>query len=271
MRIRNAKFVGLTFGAGLAIAVSTFAASASTVLTDGTFSNVTATSTFAGTGSGGSFVTDPGTTVTLAPSACTSCGNPGAALQGNFDSTISTAIGAITAGGGYIDNLLHYTPSIAGAIFSINASADKDVTVTGISGTQEGNSLRILIQQNGNYYLAAISEPAWTAPGTTGFQTFSVSGLSASSFVEINFANGFLTNSAHPDFSSTGVEIFFGVDFQAQGVDGANSTAVYDNLDITINPTPLPAALPLFASGLGAMGLLGWRRKRKSVAALAAV
>jgi hypothetical protein len=26
--------------------------------------------------------------------------------------------------------------------------------------------------------------------------------------------------------------------------------------------TPLPAALPLFAGGLGALGLLGWRRKR---------
>jgi hypothetical protein len=32
--------------------------------------------------------------------------------------------------------------------------------------------------------------------------------------------------------------------------------------------TPLPAALPLFASGLGALGLLGWRRKRKSRASL---
>ena len=31
---------------------------------------------------------------------------------------------------------------------------------------------------------------------------------------------------------------------------------------------PLPAALPLFATGLGALGLLGWRRKKK-VAALA--
>jgi hypothetical protein len=30
--------------------------------------------------------------------------------------------------------------------------------------------------------------------------------------------------------------------------------------------TPLPAALPLFASGLGALGLLGWRRKRKAAA-----
>ena len=30
---------------------------------------------------------------------------------------------------------------------------------------------------------------------------------------------------------------------------------------------PLPAALPLFATGLGALGLLGWRRKRKAQAA----
>jgi len=34
-------------------------------------------------------------------------------------------------------------------------------------------------------------------------------------------------------------------------------------------PTPLPATLPLFATGLGVLGLLGWRRKKKA-AALAA-
>jgi outer membrane lipase/esterase len=34
--------------------------------------------------------------------------------------------------------------------------------------------------------------------------------------------------------------------------------------------TPLPAALPLFAAGLGGLGLLGWRRKRKNASAVAA-
>ena len=33
--------------------------------------------------------------------------------------------------------------------------------------------------------------------------------------------------------------------------------------------TPLPAALPLFAGGLGVMGLFGWRRKRKAQAVAA--
>ena len=34
--------------------------------------------------------------------------------------------------------------------------------------------------------------------------------------------------------------------------------------------TPLPAALPLFAAGLGGLGLLGWRRKRRRSSAFAA-
>jgi hypothetical protein len=36
---------------------------------------------------------------------------------------------------------------------------------------------------------------------------------------------------------------------------------------LTIQTTPLPAALPLFGTGLGALGLFRWRRKRKVLAA----
>ena len=35
-------------------------------------------------------------------------------------------------------------------------------------------------------------------------------------------------------------------------------------LGTAVIETPLPAALPLFATGLGALGLFGWRRKKKA-------
>jgi hypothetical protein len=46
-----------------------------------------------------------------------------------------------------------------------------------------------------------------------------------------------------------------------------NITGVWSPGEVTA--TPLPAALPLFATGLGALGLLGWRRKRKQATAAA--
>jgi hypothetical protein len=36
--------------------------------------------------------------------------------------------------------------------------------------------------------------------------------------------------------------------------------------DENVAPTPLPGALPLFVAGLGMMGALGWRRKRRTLA-----
>jgi hypothetical protein len=47
---------------------------------------------------------------------------------------------------------------------------------------------------------------------------------------------------------------------------GDYSIVVSSNVGNEPLVTPLPAALPLFATGLGALGLLGWRRKRKAAA-----
>jgi hypothetical protein len=44
-------------------------------------------------------------------------------------------------------------------------------------------------------------------------------------------------------------------------------TGYYYTTFLIAASSPLPAALPLFATGLGALGLLGWRRKRKALAA----
>jgi len=48
------------------------------------------------------------------------------------------------------------------------------------------------------------------------------------------------------------------------GTSFASSSAITNAF--SLNQVPLPGALPLFITGLGAMGLLGWRRKRKAQA-----
>jgi hypothetical protein len=54
-------------------------------------------------------------------------------------------------------------------------------------------------------------------------------------------------------------------DFDVVGLTGQITDA-----SASLTGTPLPAALPLFATGLGAMGLFGWRRRRKNAAAVVA-
>jgi len=49
----------------------------------------------------------------------------------------------------------------------------------------------------------------------------------------------------------------------APGQLGPGVTVMDDFIFGEPSNTPLPAALPLFATGLGVLGLLGWRRKRK--------
>jgi hypothetical protein len=69
------------------------------------------------------------------------------------------------------------------------------------------------------------------------------------------------------DTSSTATDWF------AIGYNDPGSTdRDYDDLMAVghISAVPLPGALPLFATGLGALGLFGWRRKRKQTAAIAA-
>jgi hypothetical protein len=75
-----------------------------------------------------------------------------------------------------------------------------------------------------------------------------------------------------PGTSFSIVDAFNGtVSFAGGLANGATAYFALENdlstVSFTVIPnptTPLPAALPLFATGLGLMGLLGWRRKRKA-------
>jgi len=59
------------------------------------------------------------------------------------------------------------------------------------------------------------------------------------------------------------VDPYFDLSNLPDGVTFLESANIGDSLP---GATPIPAALPLFASGLGALGLAGWRRKKKVAA-----
>jgi hypothetical protein len=60
--------------------------------------------------------------------------------------------------------------------------------------------------------------------------------------------------------SSSG--LFFTYTTSAHPLDEINTVGSFTLTEL--RATPLPAALPLFTTGLGALGLLGWRRKKKA-------
>ena len=67
--------------------------------------------------------------------------------------------------------------------------------------------------------------------------------------------------------SFSGAIAFTGL--ETNGLGGFN--AAVEAVPISGMGVSLPAALPLFGTGLGALGLLGWRRKRKARASLLGV
>jgi hypothetical protein len=68
-----------------------------------------------------------------------------------------------------------------------------------------------------------------------------------------------IANGGNGEWVFTGQGNIFGSGF-------ATSNWTYELAATSSSSTPLPGALPLFASTLTGLGLLGWRRKRKQVA-----
>jgi len=79
------------------------------------------------------------------------------------------------------------------------------------------------------------------------------------SWIEVLFTDANLKNLAGYNLDST--------DFWFMEDGSSNPQFYVSAMEYTVDTTPLPAALPLFASGLGAIGVLGLRRKRKAQAA----
>ena len=107
-------------------------------------------------------------------------------------------------------------------------------------------------------------------PFTTAYSGFNVIGNNDTGRYDTSQFTG---GSPFTDYSSTlallGSLTVTELDFVLDGGWGANGaqTLVVSAFNFSSSSeTPLPAALPLFTSGLGALGLLAWRRKRKQAA-----
>lgn len=129
-----------------------------------------------------------------------------------------------------------------------------------------------------------------TPPGTSGWQfnsvglgSYTTAALGTFNF-DIECTSGEAGNTCgHKlifDLNGTGLSlfsnlvgtknVFFSLDISNSTATGALTGNVGATACLTCAPpppgeTPIPGALPLFASGMGVLGFLGWRRKRRLV------
>ena len=161
---------------------------------------------------------------------------------------------------------LTFTPADVGAYGTYTAPPP---------GSPAGTDVINIHPGNGQY---GFFEVAFTLP--SGATNVSINGSANVDDFGWIFINGHQIGSeaseyGNATFSSTlasnffvGVNEFLVSDINSGG--GPSGAAFYATVSYDVSTTPLPAALPLFATGLGALGLLGWRRKRKTAALAAA-
>jgi hypothetical protein len=97
-------------------------------------------------------------------------------------------------------------------------------------------------------------------PGDANSQSFILSGFPLNGLGLVDTVAGSYPSLLNgPSGDGVLADILF--DF-LPGQEGNNPNFTITNT-VVVGDVPLPGALPLFATGLGALGLLGWRRKRK--------
>jgi PEP-CTERM motif len=240
VRLPSASILLFMFAVALA-GVLAVPAMADSTFQDSTFnlSNYTQT---------GIFRSDPLSTLTV--SHCAACGDPGAGLM-FFTTNVNVATTAV----GLVGKTFIYNPATQGALSTVDASVDKDLTANFVvMGTPLGNTFRPLIEQDGVFYLAAISGPGISGSNTTGYNLLSQAGLTAADFLSYDFSTGTF-GTANPNFNGDAMQFGLGQIFGTGGP-FVNLEADYDNLQLNLHSAPEPGTLLLLGLGLGTLALV---------------
>ena len=128
-----------------------------------------------------------------------------------------------------------YSPATQGAIQSIDFSVEKYGTYTGCNSCPlDPNTTRLLILQNGAYYIAVIN-----VPGSAGIYLKATATLHASDFGLFDFNTGNLNTAINPNFNNGVIQFGLANRYLFQFDQSAQADVRLDNLSIMVQSVPL--------------------------------
>ena len=130
----------------------------------------------------------------------------------------------------------------------------------------DGSSSQSILQSNLLSFSFSMTNLEDPATGTWGFGDLLVGStikFDSTNYVSLKFADVVGATGSAAGGGSGGLEF--------AGTGGAFAQSAFGSIDSAdgdwdLVVIPLPAALPLYGTGLAVMGLIGWRRKRKAAA-----
>ena len=155
--------------------------------------------------------------------------------------------------------------------FSAPSNFDSSTNTLNFGSVAVGSTLEVVVTANGNLAVNDIAVSWGNNPGGSNLPL---------PFSYVDEGDPVLMTGCYTGHTTCNIDYFFTPTTTGNFSTTQNITFTYDtfvtsavvrqNITETITlegtgvaTTPLPAALPLFATGLGGLGLLGWRRKRK--------
>ena len=167
--------------------------------------------------------------------------------------TITTdgTIGTLSAG-----NIQNWNLTLSGTYTLTDTDATAYKIVTGTALTADATNLFFNYSGSGVFELG--NGPPPSPPSAHGGGSGFPYGMAEWGYFPTSFGSNLLL---YDNFGSCPPDCL--------SITGGRNENLAISSGVSSGVTPLPAALPLFATGAGVIGLLGWRRKRKA-AALAA-